>query len=316
MPPTVLFVSLSTSLDRYVWTDRFQLGVINRPTRVVEAAGGKALNAARAAANLGSTALVVGLVGGRSGQSIETLARQEPWTVRWIRSEEESKVSTCILDESSGVLTELYEPTSQVLNPRIWPQLLAETDSALTSASVDAVVLSGRAPVGLPPGALPELVQLARQHGVPTYVDSAGESLAHAVTSQPHVIKVNAAEAEELVGQHVSSVQQAVTAVELLVAKGVDVAIVTLGSQGAVCATKGGEELLVDVPRVTSAIAVGGGDTFMGALVSARASGVNWSSALAYASAAALASVKRLEAAVITPAEVEHLLDSIRVTRL
>lgn len=316
MTPTILFVSLSTSLDRYLWVDSLRLGSINRPTRVVEAAGGKALNAARAASRLGCGAWVVGLIGGRSGRSIEALAAGEPWTARWIRSEAESKVSTCILDEGEGVLTEFYEPTSCIAEVTAWSEVLGAVDDVFRDVRVDGVVLSGRAPAGLPAGALAQLVELAHERGSRSYVDAAGESLVAAFRARPYVVKVNEAEAAEATGLATGTLHDSIAAAERIVSLGAEVAIVTRGADGAVLVGSGGERFRVEVPAVTSALAVGGGDTFMGALVTARESGEQWSAVLAYAAASALVSVGHLEAAVVDTQQVLHVLDRIHVSAI
>ena len=67
----LLFIAANPSIDRLYEVDRFVPGEIHRPPRNVAVAGGKGLNAARAAATLGGSVIAVGIVAGRARAGIE-----------------------------------------------------------------------------------------------------------------------------------------------------------------------------------------------------------------------------------------------------
>jgi fructose-1-phosphate kinase PfkB-like protein len=77
-PGRLLFVAANPSVDRLYELDRLNVGEIHRPRSIVAVAGGKGLNAARAAATLGGSVTAVALVGGRTGDSHERRARLGP----------------------------------------------------------------------------------------------------------------------------------------------------------------------------------------------------------------------------------------------
>ena len=64
----IAFVAASPSIDRLHVVDALRPGEIHRPERVVAVAGGKALNAARAAHALGADVHAVALLGGHTGR--------------------------------------------------------------------------------------------------------------------------------------------------------------------------------------------------------------------------------------------------------
>src|SRR6185436_13566490 len=66
----IVFVAGSPSIDRTHEVHALEPGAIHRPTRVVAVAGGKALNAARAAHHLGAEVRAIALLGGHAGRWI------------------------------------------------------------------------------------------------------------------------------------------------------------------------------------------------------------------------------------------------------
>ena len=70
LAPRLLFVAANPSIDRLYEVDRLAIGGIHRPLAEVAVPGGKGLNAARAAATLGGSVTVVGIVAGRAGEWI------------------------------------------------------------------------------------------------------------------------------------------------------------------------------------------------------------------------------------------------------
>jgi hypothetical protein len=68
----LLTVAPNPSVDRLVEVDGLRRGEIHRPTAVTVVPGGKGLNVARVAVELGAPATAVGFLGGHAGRWIET----------------------------------------------------------------------------------------------------------------------------------------------------------------------------------------------------------------------------------------------------
>lgn len=293
----LLVVSLATSLDRYLWLDSFEQGGITRPTRVLEQAGGKALHVAHAASALGAQVDVIGLVGRGSGQTVRELAGHQPWTATWIDAQTATRVCTCIVDASTDTMTELYEPLAEVA-ARTWPQVLDAVNAALARQPA-ALVLSGRIPAGLPTDAFAQLADRAEAGQVPSYLDAAGASLAAALSTPPTVLKVNQAEAAELIGGEVNTEKLAIRAARLL-SERATVAIITRGADGAVYADADGHAAAVDVPTVNRPYPVGSGDAFLAGFALSRSiRNLPWERAVRVAAAASVVNAGRVVAADI-----------------
>ena len=146
----LLCVAANPSVDRLYEVDRLLPGEIHRPTLVVPRPGGKGLNAARAAAALGSRVTAIGIVAGRAGDWIEEALAEAGVAAAFARSSGETRTCLSILDRSTGALTELYE-RGEPLAPGAWEALETIADDQLARGDVGALTVSG----SLPPGGAP-----------------------------------------------------------------------------------------------------------------------------------------------------------------
>jgi ribokinase len=124
-----------------------------------------------------------------------------------------------------------------------------------------------------------------------------------------HVITPNETEAEALVGFPVVDPASAARAAGALLGRGVPVAIIKLGAQGAYYATAEGGEYVPPFP-VAAVDSVAAGDAFNGALAASLAAGEDLSQAVRIASAAGALAVTKFGAQDSMPLreEVETLL--------
>ena len=299
MTGSLVCVSLAPSLDRYLRFPALTVGAINRPASVVERAGGKALNVARTATVLAVRVRSLVLAGGETGERLRRLADAEGLAVTWVDSGAETRQCSCLLDETTGELTEVYEPVRSV-HEYVWKRFsaaLEETFATLTSA--DTVVVSGRVPEGLPLGALAHVVERARAAGAEVLVDSDGPHLVEAIGAGPELVKVNRAEAARAAGVEDTDPWASATALRRGGAQSV---VVTLGAQGAIYAGPHGERRAVTHDPLPRALPVGSGDAFTAGWVAARlgAEPAERGERLRLAAAVARANARVLEAGDVT----------------
>lgn len=114
------------------------------------------------------------------------------------------------------------------------------------------------------------------------------------------LITPNETEASILTGIKVIDEITAQQAAAILLAKGVQNVIITMGSKGAFF--KNNEtQFMVPAPEVKAVDTTAAGDTFNGAIVAAIAEGQTWENAIAMAVKAASISVTRLGAQASVP---------------
>ncbi len=314
----ILFVAANPSVDRLYEVDRLALGEIHRPRAVTAVAGGKGLNAARAAAALGGRVTAVGIVGGGPGEWIAIELDRLGISSRLVKTAADTRTCVSILDRSSGALTEVYE-RGAAIEATDWEALEAIVAAELAASDVAAIALSGSLPPGAPPDGFGRIARLAATNhdsrtGVRAAVlaDSYGPALAAVLAERPAFVKVNAREAGEASAVEVRDVASAAEAARHLRDLGAGAAIVTLGPAGAVLATPEDVVHLV-LPNVRGAYPVGSGDAVLGGLAEALARGAQAIDAVRLGLAAGTANALLPGAGVLDPSAIGEILDGILV---
>ena len=264
MPPRIVFVAANPSIDRLYEVERLTVGSIHRPDLVVAVAGGKGLNAARAALTLGASVTAIGIVGGRAGDWIVEQLAETGLDARMARFDGETRTCVSILDRSSGAMTEVYE-RGEKIEPGAWEALEAILMLELERGDVAAVALSGSLPPGAPPAGHARLARIATERSVRILADTSGTSLAAVLPEHPEVVKLNTDEAGETTGLSVVDAVSGAAAGRILRERGAANAIVTLGVGGAVVVSATDAIHLVP-PDVRGSYPVGSGDAFLAGL--------------------------------------------------
>ncbi|WP_187270732.1 1-phosphofructokinase family hexose kinase [Lacisediminihabitans profunda] len=194
----ITLLALGPSVDVTYLVDEFFEGGTFRPTGVYRAAGGKAVNAARAAVTMGADVAVVAPLGGASGQFAldDAVAAGIPLMPVWATADTRTCIS--ISSAASGLLTELYEQPSAITGDEL-ARLHEVTDTLLVERP-GWFAISGGVPASVPVGGLAALIDLAHSRGIRVAVDSHGPALAAALSTRPELLKINRAEAAEALG--------------------------------------------------------------------------------------------------------------------
>lgn len=305
----LLCVNPNAAVDKTLVVDRFRPNHIHRPSFELALPGGKGCNVARAAKALGHQPVVAGWVGGHAGQFIEDGLRLEGILTAFVHAAAESRDCISILDSSTGGLTEIYE-VGRPVSPDELDDFYALYAEWLPK--VDLVTLSGSLPPGVPVDFYARLIDLARQAGVPSILDSGGEPLRIGVEEgHPPMIKCNRAELSGLVGQPLESLEQVRQAVRELSSRLDAQVIVTLGVVGAVAAVSG-RTWLAQAPRIDALSPVGSGDAFLAGLACGLVEGRPFEDSLRLATAAGSANALQLGAGCLRLVDVEMLFEQVR----
>jgi 1-phosphofructokinase family hexose kinase len=286
----IAFVAASPSIDRLHVVDALTPGGIHRPQRVVAVAGGKALNAARAAHALGADVHAVALLGGHAGRWVAAALEEEGVTCDAVHGPGETRV--CVSVSDGAGLTEFYEP-GPAISDSDWAAL--EAAASEIAARATWVAVAGSLPPGAPPEAAARLLRVARAAGARVALDVSGEALRLGLEARPDFVKVNAEEAAEL-GLATAEDLRAAAAGGRAAADGglsagsLPAAAITHGKDGMELATA--EGILRAVPPRLGAYPVGSGDSALGGFLAALDAGADWAAALHRAAEAAAANAQ------------------------
>jgi 1-phosphofructokinase family hexose kinase len=304
----ILAVAPSPSLDVTYVVEELVEGGQSRPLEVHRVAGGKAINAARAARALGAQVRVVAPLGGPSGDAIAAELDRAGIALHAVPSAEPARTCVSVFSRASGSLTEIYEHAPPIADA--WPGMLAAIRRDLAAPAPVHVLLSGSLPPTGMPDPLAEVADLVTSAGARWAVDTHGEALHRALELAPRIVKVNRAEAADALGADGDARELA----RALHQRTGGLAIVTDGPAGVV-AVDDQRSLRVRLPGVHGGFPVGSGDTMLGALLAGVDAGEPLESALATATAAATANALVPGAAVLRAAELPRLRAAVRMTK-
>jgi 1-phosphofructokinase family hexose kinase len=312
----ILTVTLNAAIDRTLAVPNFHVGRRHRAVEQTAVAGGKGVNVARALKALGRPVLATGTAGGGTGARIIELLDDEGITNDFVRIQEESRMSTAVIDPTDGVTTEVNERGPGLSNAereRVGERILYLAQGA------QIVVLCGSLPRGVPVELYGQLVEELRRLGVTTVLDTEGEPLRLGTRACPDLVTPNVTEAEELVGHEFADDEDRINGMREIVALGARDAIITYESGcvalvGGDSAERVAYRVSVDTREALSPI--GAGDAFLAGYVAGLYERRSAEECLRFAAACGAESVRHVGAGVIDPREVERLLPEVKVERL
>lgn len=226
-------------------------------------AGGKGLNVARFAGGFGVSASAVTWLGETGAEMMFALARRDGLSLRAsIASGMTVRVCPVLVLQNDGAAVTVADP-APLISGRSWSEFVDMAASAAQEA--DAVCVAGSFPrvTGIEPvGALLNAIGSS----VPVWVDTSGSALTAAAVIDGPSLKINLAEARDLLGSDLGprsapAADQALAAVQALGRAGRDV-VVTAGRAGAASSTASGLRWL-ESPTVDAMNPTASGDAFM-----------------------------------------------------
>ena len=256
-------VTLNPALDKTVEIPHFALDAVNRIASVRTDPGGKGINVSKVIAKLGGRSRAVGVVAGGAGRvlaaQLEALGLD---TLLADSGEGETRTNLKVIDPAGHTNTDINEP-----GPAVAAQVLESLLERLTGSvrAGDIVVLAGSLPVGAPQDTYRTWTAACRQAGAKVFLDADGAPLAAGIEARPYLVKPNEHELARLLGRELGGVGKLRAAAGELLAAGVEKVVVSLGSRGALYATKT-QVILADGLPVKVGSTVGAGDSVVAAL--------------------------------------------------
>ena len=271
--------------------------------RFSTAPGGKGANQAVAAARAGGDATFVARVGNDMfGQEAIAGFIIEGIDVTYVTTDAEapSGIASIIVDENG----ENSIAVASGANANLLPADIACAHDAITSASILIMQLE------IPIETVVAAAEIACENGVKVILNPApAQPLAEDILKTVSILTPNESETELLTGISIQTEDDARNATEVLLGRGVETVLLTLGANGVVVAT-GDQFDKIPAFKVTPVDTTAAGDVFNGALAVALAEGKELAGAVMFANAAAAISVTRLGAQPSAPTrrEVDEFL--------
>lgn len=308
----ILSICLNCSLDTRYSAPDFMAGSIHSVTPPSITAGGKGLNLARVAAQLGAEVTALGLVGERDLDFFTQAMAAEGITANFTPVPTPTRRCLNIIDPNTNTSTELLEQ-GYPLEPEYFHAILDLVEKLAPRAKV--VCASGSVPPGLPVDVYAQLGELARRLDKPFVLDARGPHLREGLRAHPYAIKPNLVELEAWAGTPLKTEAEVAAALTRLNQAGVEIATVSLGEAGAITAHRG-KLCRTLPPQVTAANPVGSGDAFCAGLALGIAKKLTLTETLAWAVASGTANAMHPETGHIEINTLEQLLPQIKIIEM
>lgn len=310
--PKILVVG-SLVMDLIVSTERFpNSGETVFGSDFHTAPGGKGANQAVQAAKLGADVTMVGKVGGDSfGETLLASLKSHNVHTQYIKIADSisTAVGNIILEKKNNTTLNriIVVPGA---NMKITPEDVAFLEQEI--ANYDMVILQLEIPMQIN-----EIVaEYAFKKGVPVMLNSAPSApLSKELLSHLTYISPNEHEAQDITGISPDSEENIRKAADRLLEMGVQNALITLGSKGAVFANK---DVFLKSPCIDSGKPVdptAAGDSFIGAFCTAVCLGADYESALQFANCTAGITVTRMGAQPSLPS-IDEVLNVMKANHL
>jgi 6-phosphofructokinase 2 len=231
--------------------------------------GGGGINVARVIAELGGAASPVYLAGGAAGAVLHELMRDRGFAQHAVPIEGHTRISLAVFERVSG-FEYRFVPEGPLVSHQEWESCR----EVIETLDFDWLVASGSLPRGLDARCYAELAELVAARGARFVLDTSGPALASAIEAgRVHLAKPSLGEFRALTGEPLGTAEAiAAAALDLVSKRNLDMLAVTMGHDGALLATAEGTATLRP-PQLPVRSATGAGDSFLGGMVWALASG-------------------------------------------
>ena len=300
-------IDVSTSVDRVAPTRKLRCALARRDP------GGGGINVARVVRRLGARATAVYPTGGVIGELLRRLVDAEDVDSVTVPVREETREDFTALETSTGDQFR-FVLEGPHLSGAEWMACL-EAVAAQTQRP-DLIVVSGSLPPGVPDDFYARVAEIARAWDVRLALDCAGPALKAALEHGVYLVKPNLGELAELVGARLADMPSRIAACRSLIAAGrAEAVALTLGADGALLVTAD-RAWRAAAPPIEAVSAVGAGDSFLGGMAWALASGRPLDEAFRYGMAAGSGAVLSPGTELCHAADVWRLADEVVVELL
>ncbi|RKN85024.1 1-phosphofructokinase [Paenibacillus ginsengarvi] len=303
-------VTLNAAIDKTYVMESFPLGKVSRVAEMISVPGGKGINVARVAKQLGGAVKATGFVGGSNGQFIVNEMTKAGLDNDFVAVDGESRLCLNMIDKSTGTSTEVLEQGT-VLTAAAIEAMKAKVKQLAAESAI--VAFSGSLPKGAPSSLYAELIGIAKAEGAKTFLDTSGDALVEGVRANPFFIKPNEDEIEKLLGGRKPERESDLhDGVKQLMEMGIGCVVVTLGASGSLA---GYDDRLyrIRAPRIEAVNPVGSGDSFVAGMAVALAAGRSIEQALRLATAAGTANALNAQAGHVVEADIDRLLEQVQI---
>ena len=252
----IITLTLNPAFDIHCYSENFKPYHENLAKITSFDAGGKGINISRALAKNGIESTAVIALGEENGDDFLRALSDEGIRLEKIllpgRIRENITLHTSLSPETrisfKGFLAD--DTLLEKARALIWDKLDSDT----------VVTFTGTLPEGVSIEGAKKMLKEIKARGAKTVIDSKSFKLSDLIDCAPWLIKPNEEEIEEYTGVSITDSLSAVREAEKIRAAGIENVMISLGKNGAVLASSGGD-FIAKAPTVNAVSTIGAGDS-------------------------------------------------------
>ena len=284
----VYTITLNPALDRTLWVEKIQPDDSNRIEREQRYAGGKGIDVSKVLTTLGVSNKALGFVGGFAGEEIEGRLLNEGVSCDFIRISGETRTNIIVNNMSTGSQT-IFSASGPEIKPYELMQIIHKVEKLGKS---DTVIVSGSLPPEVHPEIYRKIIEIAKNKGSRTILDTDGDALKVGIQGFPDVIKPNIYELSRLVDVELKELDEIISVAKGVHKQGIGIVLVSMGAKGIVLIGEK-EQLLASPPKIEVKNTIGAGDSSVAGFVHGLVKGKSLREALINSVAAGTATTLR-----------------------
>lgn len=308
----IFTVTLNPAVDRELTVDEIVFDSVLRASQWRVDCGGKGFNVARMLKSLGVASIALGFAAGKTGELLRDKLEELGIETDFVWVDGDTRTNVSIVSEDNGRYVKVNEPGPTISGADL--SLLVEKVRERVQPG-DLWVLAGSLPPGVPDIFYSEMIDIIQTGGAQVFLDTSSGALGKSCTASPLLVKPNDAEAHELTGLPVNTIQEIAIAGQAIRKMGPANVVISLGKEGALLANGRGT-WKAQSPTISERNPIGAGDSMVAGIVWGLSEGKDMSEALSRGIACGAATASQSGTTVGTLSQVEELLHKVQLEKL
>jgi 1-phosphofructokinase family hexose kinase len=252
----------------------------------------------------------MGFAAGTHGEKMIELLESKNVETDFIWVNGETRLNVHVVNRETGEQTLLAVDTLGITSAHV-ERFMKRFHKKLSR--VKAFVTGSSLPTCLDPDFFREIITAAKDKGIPVVLDSSSPHLAHALLAGPDVIKPNRTELSDIVGQDITSIEDAYRAARAVLDEYGTQVVVTLDAEGALAVLKE-STYRIPAPKIeVIESTAGAGDGVLAGIAYALANHLPLEEGIRLGTAAAGAVIMTPATADCRKEDIERLLPTIEL---
>ena len=272
-------MTLNPALDYVMHPLTLDMGFTNRSSNEELHCGGNGINIATILNELDTPSIAMGIAAGFTGDYLLRRLQEKGIASNFVFLD---RGYTRINVKLNGIVMTMVNGMGPKIPEKKVDELLGRMDVV---GAGDTLVLTGSIPNSLPEDMYMQIMRRLGGRGIQFVVDAPGQLLMESLEMRPFLIKPNNHEVGRIYGVNIEEPEECMPYAHKLQEKGARNVIISCGGHGSLLLDENGAEHIVPTAKIKLVNATGAGDSMVGGFLSQVTRGVDYETALIFASA-------------------------------